>query len=116
MKVPDIKINTMKQEEKQLLLQDLSTRLPFGVMLSTPNGNKPLLALVSSKKYNTIIEYDDYCGNENDISEWTGGDIEFIKPYLRPMSSMTEEEEEEFVSFTDTMFRYGKDNNLCCSH
>ena len=35
-------------------------------------------------------------------------------PYLRPMSSMTEEEEEEFVLFTDTMFRYGKNNNLCC--
>jgi len=86
----------MTQEDKKLLLEDLSARLPYGVVLSTPNGNNPLLALVSSKKYNTIIEYDDYRGNENDISEWDGGDIEFIKPYLRSMSSMTEEERKEY--------------------
>ena len=86
----------MIQEEKSLLLKDLSARLPYGVMLDTPNGNKPLLALVSSKKYNTIVAYNYYHGNENDISEWEGGDVEFIKPYLRPISSMTEE---EFVYF-----------------
>lgn len=89
----------MTQEDKQLLLQDLCTRLPYGVMLDTPNGNKPLLALVLSKEYNTIVEYDDYHGNENDISEWEGGDVEFIKPYLRPMSSMTEEEKIEYNSY-----------------
>ena len=83
----------MTQKEKELLLRDLSARLPYGVILNTPNGNKPLLALVSSKEYNTIIEYDDYHGFENDITEWEGGDVELIKPYLRPLSSMTEEEE-----------------------
>ena len=86
----------MNQQDKELLLKDLSTRLPYGVILNTPNGNKPLLALVSSKKYNTIVVYNDYHGNENDISEWEGGDIEFIKPYLRPMSSMSEKESKEF--------------------
>ena len=85
----------MTQEDKDLLLQDLCARLPYGVILNTPNGNKSLLALVKSKKYNTIIEYDDYCGNENDTSEWKGGDVEFVKPYLRPMSSMTKEEYKE---------------------
>jgi hypothetical protein len=85
----------MSQEDKKLLLKDLCARLPYGVMLNTPIGNKVLLALVFSKKYNTIIEYNDYHGNENDISEWEGGDIEFVKPYLRPMSSMTEEERKE---------------------
>ena len=85
----------MTNEEKQLLLKDLCGRLPYGVMLDTPNGNKPLLALVSSKSYNTIIEYDDYHENEDDKSEWEGGDVELIKPYLRPMSSMTEEEFED---------------------
>ena len=30
------------------------------------------------------------------------------------MEDMTEEEEEEFVLLTDTMFRYGKNNNFCC--
>lgn len=85
----------MTREDKKLLLKDLCGRLPYKVILNTPNGNKSLLALVKSKKYNTIIEYDDYCGNENNISEWKGGDVEFVKPYLRPMSSMTKEEYKE---------------------
>ena len=98
-------ILTLSKEElnelKDLLLKDLSARLPYGVMLSTPSGNKPLLALVSSKKYNTIIVYVDYCGNENNINEWQGGDVEFIKPYLRPMSSMTEEEYNELKAIAE---------------
>ena len=89
----------MKQEDRELLLADLCARLPYGVMLNTPIDNKALLALVFSKKYNTIIEYNDYHGNENDISEWEGGDIEFVKPYLRPMLSMTEEERIESLEF-----------------
>lgn len=86
----------MTREDKDLLLKDLCARLPYGIMLSTPSGNKPLLALVSSKEYNTIIVYEDYCGNENNINEWLGGDVEFVKPYLRPMSSMTEEEKSKY--------------------
>lgn len=86
----------MRTEDKELLLKDLCARLPYGVMLNTPIGNKTLLALVFSKEYNTIVEYNDYHGNENDISEWEGGDIEFVRPYLRPMSSMTEEERKEY--------------------
>jgi hypothetical protein len=90
----------MTQEDKKLLLVDISARLPYGVILSTPNGNNSLLALVKSKKYNTIIEYDDYRGNENDISEWKGGDVELVKPYLRPLSSMTEEEFEKLKEYS----------------
>ena len=119
----------MKQEDKQLLIQALSTLLPYEVMLDTPMGNKPLLALVSSQKYKTIIEYDDYRGFENDITEWEGGDVELIKPYLRPLSSMTEEEilelykiaydtwycdslyykTDEFIDFKDSI----QNNSLC---
>ena len=86
----------MNNEEKELLLKDLCARLPYGVMLNTPIGNKTLLALVFSKEYNTIVEYNDYHGNENDISEWEGGDIEFVRPYLRSLSFMTVEERKEY--------------------
>ena len=103
----------MTQENKELLLQDLCARLPFKICANLPNHH-----LVSHK----------YIIHDINIQNgWTtgildclgriqiyGAKVEDIKPYLRPMSSMTEEEEEEFVSFTDTMFRYGKDNNLCC--
>ena len=72
----------MTQEERQLLLKDLCGRLPYGVM--------GLIHNVNCDDYNISI---------------VGGDIDLfsrhfmsIKPYLRPMSSMTEEERKEHNS------------------
>lgn len=65
----------MKQEEKTLLLRDLCARLPYGVVLELDEKfgfNKGTHVLVKEL-------LDSYC-------------VEGIKPYLRPMSSMTEEE------------------------
>ncbi len=80
----------MTQEEKQLLLQDLCARLPYEVFLKIgeysdytlqgivpSNINKPLLVRCN--------------GSDFDCS------IEVVRPYLRPMSSMTEEEEKEYA-------------------
>lgn len=58
----------MTQEEKQLLLRDLCARLPYGVIVQDRNGTHMLTP-----------------GN-------TELGTEYIKPYLRPMSSMTDEE------------------------
>jgi len=88
----------MIQEEKDLLLQDLCARLPYGVMLKHISTEKPF-KLFSIKR-------DEYVSYKKDSVElavngiyydWyvndTYHDIElYIKPYLRPMSSMTEEE------------------------
>ena len=66
---------TMTQEEKDLLLKDLCARLPYGVavVLDEKFGfNKAIRTLVKEL-------LDLYC-------------VEGMKPYLRPMSSMTEEE------------------------
>ena len=67
----------MTQEEKQLLLKDLSARLPYGVMVH--------------------LVYDDDASFEREMGIGSLHDIMFdnvvdAKPYLRPMSSMTEEE------------------------
>ena len=69
----------MKQEEKELLLRDLFGRLPYGAFVQFEvDGQKTIKPLtvdfLSSTWYHT---------------EW-------IKPYLRPMSSMTEEEKFEY--------------------
>lgn len=93
----------MTQEEKQLVLQDLSARLPYGVIC----------------QYNCVIP----CGritlektNERDVLKgiipMSDGHIGFmvgvdkvnamegdIKPYLRPMASMTEEERKEYNEY-----------------
>ena len=64
----------MKQEDKQLLLIDICARLPYGVETSNGNG-----ILKLSPRTDVIYIVD----NEH-------------IPYLRPMSSMTEEESAEF--------------------
>lgn len=65
----------MTKKEKQLLLIDLCGRLPYGVKLD--NGLK-------------LRSIDVLTG----VISCSGSDrkIDCIKPYLRPMSSMTEEE------------------------
>lgn len=67
----------MTQEEKQLLLKNLCARLPYGVIVQDRNGTHVLMP-----------------GN-------TELGTEYIKPYLRKMSSMTEEEKEEFRKLSD---------------
>ena len=64
----------MTKEEKQLLLIDLCARLPYGVMCNVFNG-----------------KYDEDMKLSPSLLSW---DINDIKPYLRPMSSMTVEEGE----------------------
>jgi len=79
----------MTQEDKQLLLKDLCARLPYGVkvehLLHAPNNPSDLFAIDADKQ----ILYCDHKGRE----EWYK--VDFIQPYLRPMSSMTEEEAKE---------------------
>lgn len=73
----------MTQEEKQLLLTDLCARLPYGVCIAKGNIIYPLTEV------NIALGYVELAVSER-IS------IEDAKPYLRPMSSMTEEEENEY--------------------
>jgi hypothetical protein len=97
----------MTQEDKKLLLQDLSARLPYGVKC----------------KYNCVVQVETFiAGKYNFIGELNGivplynGHIGFmvdcdkidalegdIKPYLRPMSDMTEEEKNEHFGRTMTI-------------
>lgn len=72
----------MKQEEKELLLKDLCGRLPYGVYVVDVNENDELISTA-------YIIYD------IDIRFPFPKDCSSIKPYLRPMSSMTEEEKKE---------------------
>ena len=80
----------MTQEEKQLLLKDLCARLPYGVKIQD-NSKKP-------KKLYAVYPYCAKVSIANNIFlDDRYLDIQEIKPYLRPMSSMTEEEDKEFA-------------------
>ena len=78
----------MAQEERELLHKDLCARLPYGVIVKAQykdgegwkTDDRKLLGLYTDGQV-----YLDYVYTN----------IENIKPYLRPMSSMTEEEIKE---------------------
>ena len=77
----------MTQEEKQLLLKDLCARLPYGVNLRIEFYDLQGDGKLASRDVKLTAGNIGYCfGN----SHWVD-----IKPYLRPMLSMTEEEREE---------------------
>lgn len=76
----------MTQEDKELLLKDLNARLPYGVKIEIT-----WWVMDEGTCINTTLEPDHIEQLLNDED----GDTE-IKPYLFPMSSMTEEEKEEY--------------------
>lgn len=92
----------MTQEEKQLLLKDLSARLPYGVICHIQRGDGHLCSI------NQTIFGTEYGININPLKRDYFNDSEqdevVIKPYLRPMSSMTEEEVRELASLGKTSF------------
>lgn len=67
----------MTQEDKELLLRDLCARLPYGVKVKTNNIN--ILKL----------------GTHTRVGEYVTDITEPCKPYLFPLSSMTEGQTEE---------------------
>lgn len=79
----------MIQENKEILLKDLYGRLPYGVkILDIPANVVGDLFLVSTTD---TVEYE--------TNDGTGIQTLYnIKPYLRPMSSMTEEEKDNLQS------------------
>ena len=77
----------MKQEDKELLLKDLSARLPYGVFVQQEFAkHHALLQAIDVYRGCVDIEFAGFCGKYDRFK------IEHIKPYLRPMSSMTGEE------------------------
>ena len=73
----------MTQEEKQILLRDLCSRLPYNVICKLSVKGVDV----------SITEKLDLGG----LDHFMFGTMD-VKPYLRPMSSMTEEEENKYNS------------------
>ena len=94
----------MTREEKDLLLKDLCGRLPYGVKIQTPadcwTSEKDICELKE------IFKGADGLFRIGDV----GTLIEYSKPYLFPISSMTEKQEEElknmYYSLVNGMFYY----------
>lgn len=84
----------MTQEDKQLLLVDLCARLPYGVKVQVTGWDEEKGEVkVPLKIYS--INTDGYVYFETNDYDVNYLPIEACCLYLRPMSSMTEEEKEE---------------------
>ena len=86
----------MTQEEKMLLIKDLSARLPYAVTVEHTSGFRGTLYNITvhhmyddNDNIHDAICYTDFFGDEDSIY------IEYFKPYLFPLSSMTEEQKKE---------------------
>jgi hypothetical protein len=79
----------MTQEEKDLLLKDLCARLPYGVKFQSENIETALFV------------------DTSDDEVWINGTcIDDFKPYLFPLSSMTEEEERELNGLLSEVYDF----------
>lgn len=83
----------MKQEHKDLLLKDLCGRIMYGVKCATYEDTiiHTLSGVIPDRVYNELYF------EELDWKECNGfADIQYCKPYLFPLSSMTEEQKREY--------------------
>ena len=83
----------MTQEDKQLLLKDLCARLPYGVRVVIEYTQQGVPG--TEEGVFNGYSYEEILKDSKDT------EIVSIKPYLRPMSSMTEEEIEEYRNLSD---------------
>lgn len=86
----------MTQEEKMLLIKDLSARLPYAVTVEHTSGFRGTLHDITvhhmyddNDNVHDAVCYTDFFGDEDSIY------IEYFKPHLFPLSSMTEEQKKE---------------------
>ena len=92
----------MSESDKELLLKDLCARLPYGVIIQEYNEEYGY----SDNALNTIsIGY--FSIHEASIEGTWINHIENVKPYLRSLSSMTEEKAKELL-FVRLSSKYGK--------
>lgn len=87
----------MKQENRNLLLQDLCGRLPYGVKIKEQDGDYTDVNI-----HNAYIEH---------LIDRVGSGLD--KMVLRPLSSMTEEEDKEYIELGSKIgFPYRHASNL----
>lgn len=79
----------MKQEEKDLLLEDLCGRLSHEVKIRVDDKIETLESIDILDK---VVGFDSFLSS----------DLEEVKPYLFPLSSMTEEQTEELIKLINT--------------
>jgi hypothetical protein len=84
----------MEQEEKELLIKDLCARLPYNVQIH--------VSYEDGFKYDKALTYEDV----KNYSQLPACSKTIVKPYLRPLSSMTDEEEAEIANIIKEVYDF----------
>ena len=85
----------MTQKDKELLLRDLSVRLPYGIKGLHRGEKREILAMDSFGSYQ-VNEYD----------AWFDLNSVIFKPYLFPFSSITKEQKREYNTLRDFVYSH----------
>jgi hypothetical protein len=97
----------MTQEDKERLLKDLCGRLPYGVIVNYKGLVRPLFSVSPTQHFQ--ITLDNALDGEHNGLVYVSLDTDNadeLKPYLRPMSSMTKEEQKELEKIIDGILGY----------
>lgn len=81
----------MTTEEKELLIKDICARLPYGIKAHTDDSDMYIETIEGISLDKGLLRV-----SHNNI--FSSLIIEHCKPYLRPMSSMTNREKAEYTS------------------
>lgn len=95
----------MTQEEKQLLLKDICARLPYHVRVKVwlKDGDTEEGHLDLQHNYGDVL-----------LDAFYYNKITKIKPYLRPLASMTEEEWKVFEKLTCGIEKFTRPTAIMC--
>jgi hypothetical protein len=93
----------MTQEKKDILIKDLNARLPYGVMLETDNVFPQKLEGITFDKDTFLISVSDGAFT----LDWMT-----FRPYLYPLSSMTEKQKEEHQDLINNHYNFDANGNV----
>ena len=88
----------MKQEEKELLLKDLCSRLPYNPMVEYKSETYNVLGITQGR----LVLCKPFMSKTLDKYPL----VEEVKPYLFPLSSMTDEQEREFKGLLSEVYDF----------
>lgn len=89
-------------ENEQLLLVDLLARLPYGVKIKLGNYDYQVCGYNSEKEMPVKIWF--YYDSNQTLKSYIDVYLTDYRPYLRPMSSMTEEEFEKLKEYSELIY------------
>jgi hypothetical protein len=95
----------MSQEERKLLITDLTSRIDYGVICMIERVDD-FGSRWRNEKLTGFVNEEDGCFYFDFGYGLTVEFAEKVKPYLRPMSSMTEEEQKELEKIIDGILGY----------